>query len=141
MEKTVIEYLEELKIKNKESVGATRRLDIIENKFKELQETVNKYKNIEEELGIDLETFFKILNERTAFYKGAAIPIWYNPYQVGEYKKSDIRGISLSNLHKSNRGNWCFDSYDEHNKLAPRNLFLKDYGKTWALTKEELEGK
>lgn len=105
----------------------------------EANDKLCQLEDIEQELGTDLVTLFKALKEGKAFYKGAVIPIWYEPYQVGEYKESDIRGIDLSNLHKSNTGNWCFNSYDQHNKLAPQNLFLKDYGKTWALTREELE--
>jgi len=100
---------------------------------------LGKLEDIEEEIGVDLATLFEVLKERKAFYKGAVIPVYDNPYQVGEYRHSDIRGIELNDLHKSKRGNWCFCSYDFHNKLAPNNLFLKDYGKTWALTKEELE--
>ena len=119
---------------------ATYRINNAEKESKALTK-LGQLEDIEEELGIDLITLFKVLEEKTAFYKGAVIPIWYEPYQIGEYKESDIRGIDLSNFHKSKRGNWCFDAYDHHNKLAPKNLFLKDYGKTWALTKEELEGK
>lgn len=78
---------------------------------------LGKLEDIEEELGIPLEVLFKALKDG----------IWTN-----EYEKRDGRKIWLRNydnkliLEVSNR--FCFDVY-----------YPEDYGKTWALTKEELE--
>lgn len=74
--------------------------------------------DIEEELGIDLITLFKALKQgyiETRGYKATDIVLAYNEY----IKK------------------WCFYEIDEGG--YGNSWFLKDYGKTWALTKEELE--
>ena len=82
----------------------------------ELENKLKKYESIETELGISLEVLFKALKDG----------IWTN-----EYEKRDGRKIWLRNydgkliLEVSNR--FCFDVY-----------YPKDYGVTWALTKEEL---
>jgi len=72
---------------------------------------LGQLEDIEEELGIDLITLFKALKK--GFYS-----------KDGEYHH-------FSNLF--------FDSeeiYDGYNNV---DYYFKDYGKTWALTKEELE--
>lgn len=72
---------------------------------------LSQYEDIEEELGIELATLFKALKQ-------------------GFYHKDDfgyiefISGYMIKMLNK--------DKYEELRKT------LKDYGKTWALTKEEL---
>lgn len=79
-----------------------------------LDPIVNKLgqlEDIEEELGIDLMTLFKALRE--GFVDGN-----------GEYHH-------FSNLFVDN-----IEIFDSYEKVS---LYLKDYGKTWALTKEELE--
>ena len=78
---------------------------------------LGKLEDIETELGIPLEVLFKALKEG----------IW-----TSGYEKRDGRKIWLRNydgkviLEVSNR--FCFDVY-----------YPKDYGVTWALTREELE--
>lgn len=77
---------------------------------------IKPYKNIEEELGIDLITLFKAL-------KGQ---IWY------KYDNEIYHGVVEHFVPHMDK------------QLHVRPLFkevhlsLKDYGKTWALTKEEL---
>lgn len=77
--------------------------------------------DIEEELGIDLVTFFKIrkhCNEsKPIFIKGKD-------------------GIAKSSC----RVELCYKSVAVHTSDYGADSYpLKDYGKTWALTKEELE--
>ena len=73
------------------------------------------YAEIEEELGVDIITLFTALNNPICIkgYKGA---IWCSNRLIGK----------------------CFSDYllvvQEDTMLYP-----KDYGKTWSLTKEELE--
>lgn len=117
MEKTVIEYLEELKIKNEKSVGATRRLNIIERNFKELQETVNKYKNIE-------KLCEKVIEK----------PIYEKYTDTNEIHREDYTECCALYNFKYNRIELYM--YDFVNMLE-----IDQYGKTWALTKEELESK
>lgn len=81
------------------------------------------YKCIEEELGIDLITLFEAL--KNGFYA---------------YKDNHI--IKLKS-EEGNCGAMCF--YVSYDCIIAENVFdeqyiylLKDYGKTWALTKEEL---
>ena len=78
--------------------------------------------DIEEELGIDLIILFKAL-------------------KYGFYFKYKNKIISSNNylfqITVNIKGNWIFDIVDYY--LSLLSIKLKDYGKTWALTKEELE--
>lgn len=95
---------------------------ICEQAIKECYE----YKCIEEELGIDLATLFKALSNG----------IWVKfagekPYHVKA--PISLKGIDIAGqvFHFT----LCYPiSYN-----TIQELLLKDYGKTWALTKEELE--
>lgn len=95
---------------------------IIDNKqqYEQIGKDLNlfeEYKKIEEELGIDLITLFKALK------------------QGGVYVKY------------GNKVDWClmmknFEIFGDGNEIllmSQIKLNPKDYGKTWALTKEELE--
>ena len=82
----------------------------------EMENELLEYKNIEEELGIDLITLFKALTQ------GIYIKGLNNDYPYWDFELRHIKGIGIVIM-------WGYCS----------NLFLKDYGKTWALTKEELE--
>lgn len=79
---------------------------------------LGKHEDIEEKLGIDLITLFKALKQgyiETRVCKLTNIVLAYDEY----IKK------------------WCFYEIDEGG--YGKCWLLKDYGKTWALTKEELE--
>ena len=80
-------------------------------------EVLEQYKKIENELGIDLITLFKAL-KNGVYYK-------YKSYGY-DYKISKCRKCVLT-------GNRTL-VVDRHTYK-----YLCDYGKTWALTKEELE--
>lgn len=82
------------------------------NKLGQLEDT-------EEELGIDLVTLFKALFEGIFVkrYDGG-ISFWEKPAL-----RTDIKP-------------YCFDFFDPSIFYCPK---LSDYGKTWALTKEELK--
>lgn len=106
-------------------------LDITENKYFLLPRTIGKeksskiinellfYKNIEEELGIELPIILKVLKNGIYFSYRKKI-IYIKNYEL-------ILSIDSENGRAFfvKKGRWAFDS--------------KDYGKTWALTKEELE--
>ena len=71
---------------------------------------LKEYEDIEEELGIDLITLYKVLDQGI-YYK--------NMYYTG----NDKLYITNGEIYNYARDKW---------------VYLKDYGKTWALTKEEL---
>lgn len=82
-----------------------------------------KLEDLEEELGIDLFTLFK-----------AKQIYWRIRYiDTGEY--SEIKKSDRVHLDLKNRDLKVYEEYDDFGF----SLDLKDYGKTWSLTKEELE--
>ena len=100
-----------------------RTIKDIHNAFNELI----KYKDIEEELGIDLITFIKILSADTLYKKSGD--------EICEI-------FSVKNMEAIFDKN-CFVAHDGYHNCSMHDVYcylhLKDYGKTWALTKEELE--
>lgn len=78
---------------------------------------LGQLEDIEEELGIDLVTLFKALKNG----------IWYKSGREYYHAIMDFSLVSK-----------CFREYIPYGKTYIR-FYLKDYGKTWALTKEELE--
>ena len=96
---------------------------------------VKEREDIEEELGIDLVTLFK------AFCEGSCGAIWMfvqNDYNE-IYKKGLIKPFAINHFaRKPNKKSFYLSVYDS---LTYKNYIvdIKDYGKTWALSKEELE--
>ena len=87
------------------------------------------YEDIEEELGIDLITLFKALKDG----------IWTNQEQwYGDEKQGKIRFFQVRLLLEENAIGCIYNSMWKGEEVI-RTLYFKDYGKTWALTKEELE--
>lgn len=87
--------------------------------------------DIEEELGIDLITLFKALKDGiNVYYEDEERYKFHNNLRL-EYHKT--LGWGLVYIYGCN----CRD--DMSMKLDKEFYELKDYGKTWALTKEELE--
>lgn len=113
-----------LKEHEKELIAEQHRLfDLAKEQENELQKIKEQYKNIEEELGIDLITLFKAL-KNGVYWKGSGI---FSPKKIGIYFEEkpelDIENKMLRHI------------LYQHNI---DNVKLKDYGKTWALTEEEL---
>ena len=99
-------------------------------RHKQCVEKLGKLEDIEEELGITLEVLFKALKDGAYFktdYYG--IDITYHFLEEHEIwlkrKLFDIRKENLLNNKSYYTGGFIF--------------YWKDYSKTWALTKEELE--
>lgn len=85
------------------------------SEFERICDELIEYKSLEEELGIDLITLFKAL-------------------------KDGIYYLEEENIFFSNDVNlWCGTSKNYYISGAGIYKKVKDYGKTWALTKEELE--
>ena len=102
-------------ISNKYFIGA-RIVD--KQMFATMCQELLEYKDIEEELGIDLITLFKALTKEYIFIKQDN-KIYENNVEFSINKDEKGWYINLEVCH--------FDK-----------LYFKDYGKTWALTKEEL---
>ena len=96
------------------------RENIVLTKLKHLED-------IEEELGVDLITFIKILSADTLYKKSGD--------EICEI-------FSVKNMEAIFDKN-CFVAHDGYYNCSMHDVYcylhLKDYGKTWALTKEELE--
>lgn len=87
-----------------------------------LVQIVGQYEDVKEELGIDLLTLFKALTDTIAIKNkdGSIEEMWACPRFQISIDKND---------------SWIlYGPVEEHKYVS-----IKDYGKTWALTKEELE--
>lgn len=141
--------MERLTIKTLESYRNTydRYEGIESSEFERICDELIEYKSLEKELGIDLITLFKAL-KKGIWYKHNEMkvnPKYYDnndrwdwcdlPYYI-ETKKIVIEYIKKFGLRKSNDKLLFFSvrAYDDWYEL-----YFEDYGKTWALTKEELE--
>lgn len=86
--------------------------------FKDIYCKLEQLENIEEELGIELTTLFKAVMNGF-WYKNK-----YGYHQVDEYEYViDLESSRLIKLYEEDGRTFCFE----------------DYGKDWALTKQELE--
>ena len=86
--------------------------DILQSALEDLKE----FKDLEQELGIDLITLFKALEQDYVYVK----------FSDGEIKICSC----FAN---------CLIFEERKFKCEDEIFYFKDYGKTWALTKEELE--
>lgn len=87
-----------------------------------LVEKLGKLEDIEEELGIDLYTLFKV---RQIYWRIR----YMDTNEYSEVKKSDRIYLDLQN-----RDLKVYEEYDDFGF----DLDLKDYGKTWSLDKSDL---
>ena len=117
-------------------------LDIIEKELKEYK----SLKNIEKELGIDLLILFKAYS--FGFYSKENNEITYNRSGfviVGKYlvKPKPVYAVKETTLNSSYYGDVesmkKVDDAHYWDWKTCKHWEIKDYGKTWALTREELE--
>ena len=95
--------------------------------FKDIYCKLQELEDIEEELGIDLLTLFKALKNGIYLKFGSE-------KNIGVYYEH--RAILPRHFDKDYKGYFI----DLQLELSINfNFYFKDYGKTWALTKEELE--
>ena len=95
--------------------------------LQELVDKLSQLEDIEEELGIDLVTLFKALKSKEVIYKRKR-GIVHRETTLETYV---ILGLAFDDEYY---GLWVYDKFGDE-----MLLYVKDYGKTWALTKEELE--
>ena len=81
-----------------------------------------RLEDIEEELGIDLITLFKALKNGVCYYSNSQLT------------KDAVYPISNFLTDYNDKLSYSFMT-----RFEKQLLHFKDYGKTWALTKEELE--
>ena len=105
------------------------------------EEIIRWYKSMTEELGIDLVTLFKALKNgiwtKGGYYTDILekTPTFVNRPEIGICSFYDEIDENYNTLvHDENVA--CIYTY--HYECRIRQTRLKDYGKTWALTKEEL---
>jgi len=100
--------------------------EIIEKELKLLQQ----HKQIEEELGIDLITLFKALKNG----------VWVKNNEQGIHFISLINwNCEVSRINDKLVPLFTFNVWNGNEEDKDETIyFVKDYGKTWALTKEEL---
>ena len=98
---------------------------------------LEKYRKIEEEIGIDLITLFKIIKQKYVYTNS------FNK-RVEQFVLTKIDGIEKDYLGRNYlKLDFQEVEYDENGNEIDSIVHwipdTKDYGKTWALTKEELE--
>ena len=93
---------------------------VYEDNYYRLQE----YKSLENELGIDLFTFVEVLKAPEIYFK--------RENEILEVPHCDILWDIVAN-------SIAIVLEEDKNHTLYSIYHLKDYGKTWALTKEELE--
>ena len=98
---------------------------------------LGKLEDIEEELGIDLITLFKIIKQKYVYTNS------FNK-RVEQFVLTKIDGIEKDYLERNYlKLDFQEVEYDENGNEIDSIVHwipdTKDYGKTWALTKEELE--
>ena len=93
-------------------------------RHKQCVEKLGKLEDIEQELGIPLEVLFKALKEG----------VWVKHLPI---ERKNITYYKVCELHYYKESVWVLWICDRNGDEFIR--VLKDYGKTWALTREELE--
>ena len=107
-----------------DKIGNLTQITYIGIKDKKLaEEKLCLLEDIEEELGIDLITLFKALKNGVWYYDDSGQLLHDYVWLVNNYLTSGA----------SNKLSFSFRTF-----LRKKILLFKDYGKTWALTKEEL---
>ncbi len=103
-----------------------------QNYYINIEKKLRKLEDNEEELGIDLNT---IVNLGTFYAKGDDGNIYEVHMGTTKYNNGEIveKYIDFKNLCIHAAYFWG-GTY-----MADKNLYFKDYGITWALTREELE--
>lgn len=106
----------------------TERYDLQDHK---MFTKLSQLEDIEEELGIDLVTLHKALYDGFYFISRECGKIWDTRLYLKPLFCAYNKTIEIQQYVDNAGGYW----YKNTNEFVR----LKDYGKTWALTKEELE--
>ena len=142
-----------LTLEDMEKIKNTSYADLIQNgTIKQMAYELDQYKQIEEELGISLITLFKALKQGSMYIKEAYCCDTGEVYTM-EPKDflyvdwlipifTDTKDHEIEDYFVDFANQWCFNfEYDIDGTGYDYSWYLvklKDYGKAWALTKEEL---
>lgn len=97
------------------------------NYFNQIHDKLSKLEDLEDELGISLEVLFKALKDGV-----------YAKFEEGKILKTDIK-LYYSCYNEFTIRVICLEIGQYEDFEWEDYLFVKNYGKTWALTREELE--
>lgn len=126
-----LEAFEEIKtVMNKLFGGVERSEKALNTIEKELKEH-EQYKDIEKELGVDLATLFKAL-KNGIYVKNRKNEIRRVSCNIGLVETGGCNSLGLR--FQDTNYKWRYLVLD-----TSRDNDVKDYGKTWALTREELQ--
>lgn len=95
-------------------------LDLFNDIYCKLEQLEDIEEDIKEELGIDLITLYKVLKQKFVF------------------NKEKVK-VDLLSLYLDIESNKLYIYGYIKNTFEDVRLYSKDYGKTWALTREELQ--
>lgn len=102
---------------------------------------LGQLEDIEEELGIDLITLFKVLSKGSVYINRAFCPEDETYLEVKGYKRITLHKVpNEEDINDFIKGNWVLDFsaiYGDY--IVELVVNVKDYGRTWALTREEFE--
>ena len=112
----------------------------------ELTHKLGQLEDIEEEIGIDLKLFVSLFKTKKIYVKSgycceAGEVFDLDDYQTVELISFDSTSEEVPDYAKDFANNWhlCFYVVVSEYESTLYMVNIKDYGKTWALTKEELE--
>ena len=101
-----------------------------------IQDKLGQHEDIEDELGVDLITLFKAIHNGV-WAKNSKQGIHFISLIDWACEVSKMRNIDGTTYLKPL---YQFNVWEGNNEDRDKfTYYLKDYGKTWALTKEELE--
>ena len=116
-------------------VFSMRNRLITENEIKDsIYNRLKLLEDLEEDIGISLLTLFRILKHGRIIYK-------YKPFCAS--KQIILESCIINGLFYES-GQYGLEVYNEEDDIDEeyndfKYVYIKEYGKTWALTREELE--
>ena len=102
--------------------------------FRDIYCKLQDLEDLEEEIGMSLLTLFKILKHGRIIHK-------YKPFCAG--KQIILESCIINGLFYES-GQYGLEVYNEEDDIDEeyndfKYVYIKDYGKTWAIKKEELK--
>lgn len=103
---------------------------------------LGQLEDIEDELGIDLITLFKVLKNNQFYVQNGFCPAAGEHWDLNKCYQLDYLDLVPEDegIDEFIYGKWVLLYFEPEGELDGHDMCvrLEDYGKTWALTKEEL---